>query len=151
MRPQRPVHLRWQYLALVAVGGAAGTAAREALTLVIPQWGAFPTNTFIINVVGAFALGVLLEALVRRGPDEGRRRSIRLLAGTGILGGFTTYSSLATDAALRLDPSRLGTALLYSIGTVVVGGLAAWAGIAVSSAVHRRRLRLAAGRRGVRS
>lgn len=141
----RPVHLRWQYLGLVVVGGALGTAAREALTLLIPQWGPIPAGTFLINVVGAFTLGALLESLVRRGPDHGRRRALRLFVGTGILGGFTTYSSLATDTAMRLEPSRLGTALVYSVGTIVVGGLASWAGIAISAAVHRRRMHRSAG------
>jgi CrcB protein len=136
--PGRPVHLRWSSLGLVALGGAAGTGIREALALTWPApAGGFPLTILLINVVGAFALGALLEALARRGPDEGRRRGIRLLVGTGVLGGFTTYSSLATDAAALTGPA-LGTALAYAGVTLVVGAAASVAGIATGAALHRR-------------
>jgi CrcB protein len=129
--PGRPVHLRWSSLGLVALGGTLGTAAREALALTWPAPpGGLPVTILLINVVGAFVLGALLEGLARRGPDEGRRRGIRLLVGTGVLGGFTTYSALATDAA-SLTGSALGTALAYAGLTLVVGA-------AASVAMHRR-------------
>lgn len=135
----RPVHLRWQYLALVALGGTVGTALRELLTLTLPAAGQFPVVTFGINAVGALLLGALLESLTRRGPDEGRRRALRLLVGTGVLGGFTTYSALATDTGLLLAGDHLSTALLYALGTLIVGSLASWAGIAGVALIHRRR------------
>ena len=141
--PGRPVHLRWSSLGLVALGGAVGTGIREALALTWPApAGGIPVTILLINVVGAFALGALLERLARRGPDEGRRRAVRLLVGTGVLGGFTTYGSLATDAAV-LTGSALGTALAYAGLTLVAGATASVAGIAVGAALHRR---TAAGR-----
>ena len=147
-RAPRPVHLTWQFLVVVAAGGAVGTSIREVLSLVIPPWGAFPASTFLINIFGAFVLGALLESLVRRGPDEGRRRTIRLFVGTGILGGFTTYSSLATDTALRLQPSQTGIGLIYAAATLLVGGLATWAGIAGTGALHRRIVAISRRREG---
>ncbi|RIJ51237.1 CrcB family protein [Clavibacter lycopersici] len=141
--PGRPVHLRWSSLGLVALGGAVGTGIREALALTWPApAGGLPVTILLINVVGAFVLGALLEALARRGPDEGRRRAIRLLVGTGVLGGFTTYSSLATDAA-SLTGSAIGTALAYAGLTLVVGAAASVAGIAAGAGIHRR---MSAGR-----
>ncbi|MDO4026634.1 CrcB family protein [Clavibacter michiganensis] len=141
--PGRPVHLRWSSLGLVALGGAVGTGIREALALTWPApAGAIPVTILLINVVGAFVLGALLESLARRGPDEGRRRAIRLLVGTGVLGGFTTYSSLATDAA-SLTGSALGVAFAYAGLSLVVGAAASAAGIAAGAAIHRR---TAAGR-----
>ncbi|OUE07478.1 camphor resistance protein CrcB [Clavibacter michiganensis] len=141
--PGRPVHLRWSSLGLVALGGAVGTGIREALALTWPApAGGIPVTILLINVVGAFALGALLERLARRGPDEGRRRAVRLLVGTGVLGGFTTYGSLATDAAVLAGPA-LGTALAYAGLTLVAGATASVAGIAVGAALHRR---TAAGR-----
>ncbi|MET4782509.1 CrcB family protein [Glaciihabitans sp. UYNi722] len=134
----RPIHLRWRYLGLVAVGGMIGTAVREALSLVIPSIAGIPVATFAINIVGAFALGALLETLARRGPDEGRRRKIRLLVGTGVLGGFTTYSSLATDSILLTDGHGWRGAL-YALGTLVLGALATFAGIAIAASAHRSR------------
>ncbi|NQX28469.1 CrcB family protein [Microbacteriaceae bacterium VKM Ac-2854] len=106
---------------------------REGLSLLVPVSGAFPAVIFGINVVGAFLLGVLLEALLRRGADGGRRRVLRLLLGTGVLGGFTTYSALATDTALLLGDGQLGPAILYGGLTIVVGAAASWAGIAVAA------------------
>lgn len=136
----RPVHLRARYLLLVAVGGTLGTAAREGLTLAFPAESSFETVVLVINVVGAFALGVLLESLVRRGRDEGRRRTARLLLGTGLLGGFTTYSTLATDSAQLLAAGQPLPAATYALGTVVIGALASAAGIALAGGLHRRRL-----------
>jgi CrcB protein len=136
-RPARPLHLRWSFLALAAGGGAVGTTIREASELLIPLWGSFPLGTFLINVTGAFVLGALLESLARRGPDEGRRRALRLFFGTGVLGGFTTYSSLATDTALQLSGAQVPVALVYSLATLLLGGVATWVGIAVAHALHR--------------
>jgi fluoride exporter len=136
----RPVHLRWDAVALVALGGAAGTAARVAITLAVPSMGAFPVATFAINVVGAFLLGMLLEVLARRGPDAGRLRRIRLLLGTGFLGGFTTYSALAIDTAKLTSSADTGTALAYSVGTILIGGVATWAGIVIGTRLAGRRM-----------
>ena len=135
----RPVHLTWRYLGLVAAGGTVGTALRALLTIAIPPLGHFPVATFGINILGAFLLGALLESLARRGPDEGRRRALRLLLGTGVLGGFTTYSALAVDANLLLTRDTLGAALLYALGTIILGAVATWVGIVAASAIHRRR------------
>ena len=135
----RPVHLRPAYLVLVAVGGTVGTAAREALTLLLPTGNTFPATIFGINVIGAFLLGLLLDALARRGPDEGARRLVRLLLGTGFCGGFTTYSALAAAAAVLLASGAVGSAVLYVATSVVAGGAAAWAGIACGILTRNRR------------
>lgn len=135
----RPLHLRPAAIALVAVGGAVGTAAREGLSLAIPEVGGVQVAVLGINVVGAFVLGLLLDALARRGPDEGGRRRLRLLAGTGFCGGFTTYSSLATTTAVLLGDGRAGAALLYALGTVLLGGMATLAGIACGALAGRTR------------
>ncbi len=135
----RPVHLRWQYLALVALGGTIGTALRELLSISVPPIAGVPIVTVGINVLGAFLLGALLESLVRRGPDEGRRRHLRLILGTGALGGFTTYSALATDTSLLISHGDIGPALFYAFGTLFVGAIASWAGITISALIHQRR------------
>lgn len=134
-----PVHLHWRYLGLVAIGGALGTAAREGLTLSVPALGRFPSTVFAINVIGALLLGMLLEALVRRGADQGPRRAVRLLVGTGVMGGFTTYSTLATDTASLLGHGAAALAVAYAVATVLVGACATGLGIAIAAATHRRR------------
>ena len=125
----RPVHLRWRSMGLVFVGGALGTAARNGLSRLVPPVQQVPVAISVVNVVGAFLLGLLLQRLLRSGPDAGARRDLRLLAGTGVLGGFTTYSALATDTVTLLAADHLGRALGYALGTLVLGALAAVAGI----------------------
>ncbi|WP_375400746.1 fluoride efflux transporter FluC [uncultured Amnibacterium sp.] len=129
----RPTHLRPGLLALVFAGGVIGTAARAAVALVVPQPAGVPLPTLTVNIVGSFLLGVLLEVLARRGPDVGVLRAARLTVGTGFLGGFTTYSSLTAETgALSLAGSG-GIAAAYAVGSLLLGLLAAWAGILVGS------------------
>ena len=128
----------WRSVVLVLVGGTVGTALREAITLVVPRVGDVPVATVGINVVGAFLLGVLLERLARSGPDVGARQDLRLLVGVGALGGFTTYSALALDTVLLGSRDSAADALLYALGTLLAGAVAAWAGIAVAARGARR-------------
>ncbi|WP_024793716.1 fluoride efflux transporter FluC [Tomitella biformata] len=126
----------------MAVGGFLGALARFELGEAFPQTaGQWPATTFAINVAGAFALGVLLEALLRLGPDSGWRQRVRLGAGTGVLGAFTTYSALAVDTALLLRAGQQWSALSYAGGTVLAGLVATLLGIAVGARVGGRRVR----------
>ncbi|MFC5502215.1 fluoride efflux transporter FluC [Lysinimonas soli] len=143
----QPVHLRPAYVGIVALGGALGTGARELLSLAIPAIGAFPMAIFVINLTGAFALGIALEVLLRLGPDEGHRRRLRLFVGTGFLGGYTTYSTLAVGTAQAITGGQAAIGILYALLSVIAGAAAAFAGIAVAAAGHRRRLALRAARR----
>ena len=127
----RPLHLSWSNLAIVALGGAVGTGLRYVITLVVPRWAGVPVATLGINVVGAFLLGLLLELLADRSLDTGWSRRIRLGVGTGGLGGFTTYSALATETA-ALAITRPGLAIGYACGTVLIGAAASIAGIWLS-------------------
>jgi CrcB protein len=124
--------------ALVAAGGTVGTAARAGVSHAVPHLGGVPVGILAINLAGAYLLGLLLEVLTRLGPDTGRRRHLRLLLGTGVLGGFTTYSALAVDTASLLDTSRILAGAGYALITVAVGGLASWAGIVTGRAVRPR-------------
>lgn len=133
----RPLHLRVSSVALVLLGGTLGTAGREAVSLAVPPADGVPWGTLVVNLVGAFALGVLLDSLARRGPDLGARRAWRLLLGTGVLGGFTTYSALAVDTATLLGDGRTGSATAYALGTVLVGAVASGAGVLAASRLHR--------------
>ena len=138
-RPSTPLHLRWEAIGLVVAGGAVGTLLRSLLALVVPAWGGMPLGIFIINVTGAFVLGWLLEALTRSGPDTGGRRTARLLVGTGVLGGYTTYSTFAVGTDGLLLTSQVAVGALYGLATVVVGAAASVAGVAAGAALARRR------------
>ena len=138
---RRPVHLSPANIALVAVGGTAGTGLRYLITTVVPHWAGVPMATFGINVVGAFLLGVLLELLAESTLDSGWSRRLRLGIGTGGLGGFTTYSALATDT-VTLAAAHPGRAAGYALATVILGAVASLAGIWLA----RRNLRRASSK-----
>ncbi|WP_081683878.1 Fluc/FEX family fluoride channel [Granulicoccus phenolivorans] len=135
-----PVHRRLSSLTLVFVGGSVGVAIREALSLVFPPVpGGIPWVVLAINVTGAFLLGFLLDALARSGPDAGHRRRLRLLLGTGLLGGYTTYSGLATDTATLLGGSTPAAGPAYALATVLLGALATGLGIVLATLTQRGR------------
>src|SRR5690625_1897955 len=122
----RLVLRRVRGVALVFVGGASGTAAREAAGLLMaPTLGEVPV-TLAVNVVGAFLLGTLLHFPNRRTSADGQR----LLMGTGFLGGFTTYSALAVQTVALAGDGTAALAVLYALGSLILGCLAAWLGMA---------------------
>jgi fluoride exporter len=121
-------HLSWSSVALVAAGGAVGTGLRYLITLLVPKWAGVPVATFGINVVGAFLLGALLESLADHSLDTGWSRRVRLGVGTGGLGGFTTYSTLATET-VTLAGTHPGRAAAYALGTLFIGAAASIVGI----------------------
>lgn len=126
----------------VLAGGFLGAAARELVAQALPhRAGTLPWATLAVNLSGALVLGALLEALVRAGEDTGIRRRIRLTAGTGFLGAFTTYSTFAVESDLLIRAGHGAAAVAY-LALTVVGGLAAVvAGVAAGAARGRLTLR----------
>lgn len=129
---------RLETVALVAVGGAFGTAARLLVGGLITSPPAFPLSTFVINVSGAFLLGALY-GLTARGTSQhsARARRLRALLGTGVLGGYTTYSMFAVGTDGLILEDQFVATIGYALPTVVLGILAAGLGMAVTS-IHRR-------------
>lgn len=119
-------------LVLVAAGGAVGALARVALARAAPAASdAYPWTTFLVNVGGAFALGLVLTLLLRRLHAE---QGLRLFLGTGALGAFTTYSTFADGVSVRLLDGHPGLAVAYAVASVATGLLAAAAGVALGRA-----------------
>ncbi len=96
-------------------------------------------TTFAINAAGAFLLGLLLEGLARTGPDTGWRQRVRLGLGTGVLGSFTTYSTLAVDVDELLRGQHWWAAGSYAAGSVLAGLVATVLGIALGARISCRR------------
>ncbi len=118
---------------LVAAGGAVGALLRWLLEGALPaQPGTWPWATFLTNVSGSFALGAVVAVATATASPW-----LRPLLGTGVLGGFTTWSTYTLqvhDLGARSAP----TAVLYAVSSVVVGVGAAYAGVlAVRSAGFR--------------
>jgi len=135
----RPHHLEPTLVGLVFVGGMVGTTGRYLLARALASDGGWPTGTFTANLVGSFLLGVLLEALLRRGNESPVGRRLRLGLGTGMLGGFTTFSTLALDIEQLLAHSEVSVALRYAVATVVLGLGACLLGVVVAARHHRWR------------
>ena len=106
---------------LVALGGTLGTAARLGLGLLLPDLGGFPLAVLPANVLGALLIGVVAARL----PASAE---LRLLLGTGVLGGFTTYSAFMTGT-LALWASAPLLAAAYDAVSLALGLLAASAGL----------------------
>jgi CrcB protein len=131
----------------VFAGGLAGGLARYAVGRAWPTpLRGFPWNTFAVNVTGSFALGVLVvfvEVLAYRahlGPVRHIRaaRYLRPAVGTGFLGAFTTFSALALSTDQLLAHGDVGLGLAYLVASVVVGLLAAFAGLRVGRLLSQR-------------
>lgn len=120
-------------LGAVTLGGTLGTLARYAVAHLIPSTHQIPWATLVVNLLGAFALGLFLERLARAGAENPRRRLVRLGVGTGFLGGFTTYSALALEVHDLLADGALATALAYGIGSVAAGLVACAAGVVLGA------------------
>jgi CrcB protein len=116
------------------LGGALGAAGRAALVWPFQTEGgpvAASGITAVVNIVGALALGIVVGALGTRHP------SARAFLGTGILGGFTTYSAFAVQLA-TLPAVAPAWALLIALVTLVVGFLAAGLGLRAGRALGGR-------------
>jgi CrcB protein len=111
-------------LGAIAAGGATGATARY---LIGEQWptptGALPVSTLAINLAGCALIGVLMVLIT---DVWSRERLIRPFLGTGVLGGFTTFSTYAVDIQRLFDGAHVGTALLYLALTPIGALLAVW-------------------------
>ncbi|MDQ4501180.1 fluoride efflux transporter CrcB [Sinomonas sp. ASV322] len=139
VRPaHRPVHLNPRHILIVVGGGIAGALCRYWLGIAVPTPDGWPLPTLVINLAGAFVLGILLEALARRGPDEGGLRVLRLLIGTGFIGAFTTYSTFAVESVKLFAAGRGAEGVGYLAATVLGGTLASALGIWAAAYHHAR-------------
>ena len=115
-------------MAVVAAGGVVGSLGRYAAGLALPHApGTFPWATFLVNVSGSLAMGLLVAWLV---THPGAHHLARPFVGVGVLGGWTTFSTLAVDT-VRLGDGHEQLALLYVAATFVVGILAVGLGILI--------------------
>ena len=112
-----------KHFLLVAAGGAIGSSLRHLVNVASLRWlgPGFPWSTLAVNIVGCFAMGVLIELIARK---FGASQELRLFIATGILGGFTTFSAFSLDAAVLWERGAHGVAALY-VSASVIGALAA--------------------------
>lgn len=114
----------------IGIAGALGAASRYGVAeWVARRWrGRFPAATFVINVTGAFTLGVLMSA---GAGDAAGLTSLRTVLGTGFLGGYTTFSTLSFETHALARRGHTALAWLNAAGTLCAGIVAVAAGIAL--------------------
>jgi fluoride exporter len=129
-----PLHGQGRALGVIAAGGAVGALARYGVGLLLPHGaGTFPLGTFLVNVVGCLLIGVLVVVVTEWTQAH---PLVRPFLVTGILGGFTTFSTYAVDSERLLADGRVGTAVAYLVGTLAAAVVATWAGIRSARAVR---------------
>ena len=114
--------------AVVFIGGGLGSMLRHAvgrasLVLLGPN---FPYGTLAINVLGSFVMGLVAGWFALRGQAD---QSVRLFLTTGVIGGFTTYSTFSLDAALLWERGDAMSTLLYVGGTLALGFVGIFGGL----------------------
>ncbi|MFH8348115.1 fluoride efflux transporter CrcB [Streptomyces sp. NPDC018045] len=134
-RPRPPWQGHWPAAGAVALGGGIGAAARYGAGLLWPTApGTFPATTFLVNVVGCALMGVLMALLTERGSPH---PLLRPFLGTGILGGFTTFSTYTVDIQHLTDTGRLALGLAYLAATLLAALAAVWAAFAGTRYVRK--------------
>ncbi len=136
--PRQPV---WRgqapVVAVVALGGALGATARYAAAVWWPaQPGGFPWATFWTNVVGCAVIGVFMVVIT---DVWAAHRLVRPFFGTGVLGGFTTFSTYAVDIQKLVDSGHPRTGLAYLFATLVAALTAVWLAVAATRRVLKWR------------
>jgi len=112
-------------LFLVALGGALGATVRYLVTAWVQQrLDSFPWGTLVVNLLGSFLIGMVLELTIRGFLSS----QARLFLAVGILGGFTTFSSLSWETLALLEDGDVLPALAYAGGSLVAGVVLAWLG-----------------------
>ncbi|WSV00651.1 CrcB family protein [Streptomyces sp. NBC_01023] len=129
-RRRGPLLGPWPVLAVVSLGGVAGASARYGAALLWPTAaGGFPWTTLLVNVVGCAVIGVFMVVIT---DVWAAHRLVRPFFGTGVLGGFTTFSTVAVDTQRLVDGGHARTGLAY-LGLTLLAALAAvWSAVWVS-------------------
>ncbi|WP_316861747.1 fluoride efflux transporter CrcB [uncultured Cohaesibacter sp.] len=118
----------------VAIGGAAGASLRHLVGLMALRsfGGGFPYGTMICNIVGSFFMGLLIHILAVRFNAS---TEIRLLLTTGLLGGFTTFSTFSLDIVTMTERGQTTVALFYIAISLAGGIVALFAGLSAARAL----------------
>ncbi|MBL1080186.1 CrcB family protein [Nocardia sp. 2] len=124
-------------VAIVAVGGAIGACARYGAGLIWPTTpGAFPVTTLGINALGCAIMGAFMVLITEIWTTH---RLVRPFVGTGILGGFTTFSTYATDVTDLINDGHAAAGILLLSATPLAALAAVWTAAAFTHCLATRR------------
>ena len=115
---------------IVFIGAGIGGALRHGVNVAATRYFGFgfPYGTLVVNIAGSFVMGLFAGYFAFR---PGVPQHLRLFLTTGILGGFTTFSSFSLDTALLIERHSFGLAAGYVVGSVAAGLSALFLGLAL--------------------
>jgi CrcB protein len=115
-------------IAAVFIGGGIGAVLRYLVgSVFLQRFGpGFPWGTFAINVTGSFFIGIIAQLALTR--SFGVTPMVRIFAATGVLGGYTTFSTFSLDAVVLVGDGNAALAFAYAAGSVLSGLFAAYLG-----------------------
>lgn len=102
----------------VCLGGAVGSGLRYLIDSLVPH-GVLISGTFVVNLIGSFLLGVFVATIGEGAPDQ-----LRFALTTGLMGGFTTYSTFSLEAFRHFEGGAIGHGALYialTVGACLLG------------------------------
>lgn len=118
---------------MIGIGGFIGTISRYLISVLIQNkfLSTYPWGTFTVNIMGCFLIGIIYAL-----SDKGNFSvEWRLFLATGIMGGFTTFSSFSNETVSMLRDAQYGNALLYVGSSVLLGLLATFCGIVLIKSI----------------
>lgn len=124
-------------LFFVALGGAIGSCLRYGVSELVMKFlseSTWPFATYIVNVSGGFAMGVIFGWFSTTGIEN---TSLRLFLATGILGGFTTFSAFSLELYQIANRGSLGLAVIYGLSSVLLSLIALVIGLYISKAMFQ--------------
>jgi len=134
--------VRGDEVAAVAVGGVVGALARAGISAALPHpsVSTWPWATFLTNLVGCVLLGVLLDWADHRAPEwkalhPRRARLVRPLLASGVLGGFTTFSTFSVETYGLLSSGAVSAGCVYAVASVLLGVAFVLAGRMMGAAI----------------
>jgi CrcB protein len=119
------------------LGGSLGAVSRFILGTLVARWysAVFPLGTFLINITGSFLIGVLMMLFLNRPSIDA---NWRLFLVTGVLGGYTTFSSFEWETFFALRESASAVAVFYVVLSVGLGLIGVWLGAMASNQLWPR-------------
>jgi CrcB protein len=126
--------MSWLHVGMVALGGVIGCLARWSVGVWLNnRWSGFPLGTLFVNCLGGLLIGMAL-LWFERSPNE----TLRLLVITGVLGGFTTFSSFSVESLIMLQRGEVALALAHTAAHVLGALTAAAIGFKLAQLVLMR-------------